>query len=363
MTAPELLAITTDELLADDVLRLGAAAGAQTRVVPDALAAAPTWSMADMVVLDQAVIEQVAAMGLPPRARVLVVATPPVPNRVWRDAMAIGAHTVVTLPDGERWLVEAIAEASSGSGAAAPIITVVGARGGAGASVLAAGLARVAAAERLSVYLVDLDPAGFGQNVLLGVDRVEGNGWDDLSAAVGRIPPRSLRAGLPLVAGVRLLTWTSPPAILPPEGVVGSVLDSAARDADVVIVDLARWLCADGTAPRQQAVEVLSRSAQVLLVCPADVRAAMGARRLLLRGSLAGLPLGLVVRGPSPGALSGEDIAEALGLPLIAHMPAESRLDRALEDGLPPGRSRSGPLLGTCLRLLRGVARSTVTAG
>ncbi|MFM2438055.1 MAG: hypothetical protein RLZ55_872, partial [Actinomycetota bacterium] len=223
--------------------------------------------------------------------------------------------------------------------------------------------ARVAAAERLAVYLVDLDPSGFGLNVLLGVDRVAGNGWDDLSAAVGRIPPRSLRAGLPLVAGARLLTWTSGPASLPPEGVVGSVLDSAARDADVVVVDLARWLCAEGVAPRQQAVEVLSRSAQVLLVCPADVRSALAARRLVTRGSLAGLPIGLVVRGPSPGALTGEDLADALGMPLVAHMPAESRLDRNLEDGMPLGRNWSGPLLGTCLRLLRGVARSSVAAG
>ena len=151
--------------------------------------------------------------------------------------------------------------------------------------------------------------------------------------------------------------------MLPPDGVVGSVLDSAARDADVVVVDLGRWLCAEGAAPRQQAVEVLSRSTQVLIVSPADVRAALGARRMLASGVLAGLPLGLVVRGPSPGALSGEDLAEALELPLVAHMPAESRLDRCLEDGLPPGRSRSGPLLGTCLRLLRGVARSSVAAG
>lgn len=363
MAGPELLAITTDEVLADDLLRLGAAAGARTRLVPDALAAASFWSFSDMVVLDPAAIGQVAAMGLPPRARVVAVTSAPVPGRVWQEAMAIGAHTVVTLPDGERWLVEAIAEAATSSGAAAPIISVLGARGGAGASVLAAGLARVAAAEGLAVYLVDLDPAGFGLNVLLGVDRVEGNGWDDLSAAVGRIPPRSLRSGLPLVAGIRLLTWTSAPAMLPPDGVVGSVLDSAARDADVVVVDLGRWLCADGAAPRQQAVEVLSRSTQVLIVSPADVRSALGARRMLASGVLAGLPLGLVVRGPSPGALSGEDLAEALELPLVAHMPAESRLDRCLEDGLPPGRSRSGPLLGTCLRLLRGVARSSVAAG
>ncbi len=49
---------------------------------------------------------------------------------------------------------------------------------------------------------------------------------------------------------------------------------------------------------------------------------------------------GLVVRGPAPGGITPDEVATALGLPLVAAMRAERGLARALERG---ERTRAGP--------------------
>ena len=59
----------------------------------------------------------------------------------------------------------------------------------------------------------------------------------------------------------------------------------------------------------------------------------------------------LVVRGPAPGGIAAADVARALGLPLLAAMRPEPRLDRRLERGELPGRPR-GPLAGAARAVL-----------
>ena len=174
------------------------------------------------------------------------------------------------------------------------------------------------------------------------------------------MPPRALRESLPLVAGLRLLTWTAGEPRLPAPGVTGSVLEAAARDCDVVVVDLARWLCLSPGAPAEVSLEVLTRSDRVLLVCSADVRSAMASQRLLRGGALAGFDVALVVRGPAPGALAGTDIAEALNVRLLVSLAAEPKLDRDLDDGELPGRGRRSPLMVGAKRILRDVALTAV---
>lgn len=369
---PQVLAVTADEGLADDVLRVAAAVGVAAVVQPTAGAAAAQWSIADLVVVDAARLGEVALLGLPKRSRVVVIADPPVPDGVWRQAMAAGISTVVTLPEGEAWLLEAFAEAGRRSASAAPVLTLIGSRGGVGASVLAAGVAAVAAKEGLDSYLLDLDPLGCGAPVLLGADELPGNGWADLATAVGRVPPRALRQGLPSVDGVKVISWLDQlgaqhpgrsmaggatmraPVAAPALGVAGSVLEAASRDADVVIVDLPRWYCLLPTAEGEgaQAIEVLSRSTQVAVVASADVRSALAARRLLRTTALQRLPVGVVVRGPSPGGLTAEDVAAALGIPLLAYVGVDRSLDRLLEEGLAPASGRRSPLQQAARALL-----------
>ncbi len=365
---PAILAVTGDAVLADDVLRLGAAVGVRVTVVPDALAAAPHWQAADLVLVDSSSVAGLRALGVPQRSRaVLVAEEQPVGSRVWQDSLAVGITAVVNLPAGEQWLLEALAEASGRLSSVAPVAVVLGARGGAGSTVLAVAMAWAAAAEGLASYLLDLDPLGCGAQVMLGVDHLPGGGWTEVDATAGRVPPRALRAGLPTIAGVKVMGWPSLPepaqGLQVAAGAAGAVIDAAARDGDVVIVDLPRWACRDGTEPEPFAMEALTRGSQIILVSSADVRSALAGRRLLAHRRLAGLPVGLVVRGPSPGGLSADDIADALEVPLLAFMPHERGLDRSMEDGFPPGSRRNSAVRSAALRLLAGVADAAAGPG
>jgi secretion/DNA translocation related CpaE-like protein len=357
---PTILAVTSDVELADDVLRLGAAVGVRITVVPDALSAAPRWQGADLVLVDAGSVAGLRALGVPQRSRAVLVAEAPVEARVWQASLAVGITAVVSLPEGEQWLLEALAEAAGRQSSVAPVAVIVGARGGVGSTVLAVALAWVAAAEGLSSYLLDLDPLGCGAQVMLGVDHLPGGGWAEVDATAGRVPPRALREGLPSIAGVKVMGWPSLPGgtdgYQVASGAAGSVIDAAARDGDVVIVDLPRWACRSHADPDPFAMEALTRGSQIIVVSSADVRSALAGRRLLAHGRLAGLPVGLVVRGPAPGGLTADDIAEALEVPLLAFMPHERGLDRSLEDGFPPGSRRNSAVRSTALRLLEGLA-------
>jgi hypothetical protein len=62
--------------------------------------------------------------------------------------------------------------------------------------------------------------------------------------------------------------------------------------------------------------------------------------------------LRLVTRGPSPTGLTGTQVAQALGLPLVGDLRPEPGLDVALERGDPPGQRARSPLAQLCGELL-----------
>lgn len=350
--AADVLVVSGDPAIVDDVRRLAAAAGVTAAVLPDALAAVPHWLSAHVVVIDGPCLDQAVQLCLPVRSKVVVVIREGNPSALWRLALEVGSRSVISLPEGEQWLIEALGKLGLSGPTRAPVITVIGARGGAGASVLATTLARVAATESLSCYLIDLDPLSCGVHVYFGADSLSGVGWEDLHSAIGRIPADLLRQGLPVVEGVRLLTWLGDGNDLPPVGVVGSVLDAAASDADLVVIDLPRWLAVD-LGSTASPIEALTRTDEVLLVCPSDVRSTLAAHRLLRSPSVSASKIRLVVRGPAPGGVVGADIAAALGRPVVAEIPAERRLDHHLEDGIPAGFNRRSPLRGVARSILR----------
>lgn len=357
--APTVLCISADAALTDDVQRLTSATGVSVQVTLDALAAVPWWSTADLVLVDVANLAQVRMLSLPRRPAVVALTRNAGTGQTWREALAAGVQTVVTLPAGEGWLLEAVARAGQRDSIRAPVVVVVGARGGAGASVLTAALARTSVAQDLHCYAIDLDPGGCGLHTTMGADRLQGVGWHDLVSATGRIPLDVLRRELPVLDGVRVLAWTQPGTPMPLPGVAASLLDAASRDADLVVVDLARWLLINASTDVSLALEVVARTDVMLVVCPADVRSAAAAQRLLASPALRSVSqVGLVVRGPAPGALTGEDISEALGVRLVVAMAAQPGIERVMEDGLPPGRSRRGPLLRGCLKILDDVVQS-----
>ena len=188
MSPAAALLVTRDDLLLDDVLRLAAAAGLTLDVAHDTTSAMRGWSSAGLVLVGADLAEPLARQHPPRREQVHVVGHAPLPDAVFRSALAAGARDVVELPTAETWLVEVLSDASDADGLAggpARTVGVLPGSGGAGATTFAAALA-VVAARRWTSALLDLDPLG------PGLDRVvalQGPGvrWDALVSSQGRL--------------------------------------------------------------------------------------------------------------------------------------------------------------------------------
>ena len=349
------LLVTARSPLVELLTPLAAAVGVDLQVRGDVESAGRLWLGSSLVLVGP----DAAARGVPTRRAGVVVATVgPVPDRVWRDAVQIGAEHVVTLPEGQGWLVERLAEQAEPSMGAGRVVGVVGGRGGAGASTLAVALALTAAtaataatrATRRQVLLVDGDPLGGGLDVLLGAEDVGGLRWPDLHQLDGPVRASSLRQLLPDPHGVSLLSWGRGPGDEPGTQAVESVLRAGRRHFDVVVVDL----------PRPRSPSTFAALAQldlVLLLVPAEVRATFAAASVLAALQPLVADVRLVVRGRSAGALAPEQVADALGLPLHASFTTEARLPAALERGDVP--SPRGSLRRCCRELLAALGPSS----
>jgi hypothetical protein len=362
--------VTADEVLAQRLGTLAAVAGATLdrpalpwpgRRLPASLVRAP------LVLVGADVLDPFSdghPTGLREGARrdavVVVSGTPSEPD-LWRLAVEVGADHVALLPDAEPWLLDRLLDAASGP-AGGRVVGVVGGRGGAGASTLAVTLALASARRRLRTVLVDGDPLGGGLDLLLGAEDLPGLRWADLADVRGRLQPGLLTSGCVGVDGVHLVSWGAGPVSAraarssgsvarsgpqPPAPTAGpgaparaggwadepatgdamrSVLDAAVREADLAVVDLPRALGPAETV-------ALDACDLLLLVVPAEVRAAAAAARLAdaVAGRVADLRL--VVRGPAPTGLPAEAVADLLGLRLAAAIPAEPGLAAALDRG------------------------------
>jgi hypothetical protein len=84
----------------------------------------------------------------------------------------------------------------------------------------------------------------------------------------------------------------------------------------------------------------LTRCRQLVVVVPLRVRAAAAARRLVHRVPAHLSPI-VVAREPAPGGLTSDDLATALGLPVVAVLPDDRRQPTTEELGGPPPSSSS----------------------
>ncbi|MCO1654195.1 septum formation initiator [Pseudonocardia sp. S2-4] len=351
--------MVSDPDLLDAILRLAAAAGCELHRSVDATQARTTWAQAPLVLLDGAAARHCAGAGLPRRPGVVVAVRGEPPPTVWREAVTVGAEHVVSLPQAESWLVGALTEAAEGRPGRGPVLAVVGGRGGAGASVLAAAVAVVAVRDGGRALLVDCDPLGGGLDLLLGAEDLDGLRWPEIELGGGRVPATALHAALPAPSvprggGGRLGVLSCARAESGPSPVaVSSVVEAGRRAGETVVCDLPRH-------PTDAAVAAHTAADLTVLVVPADVRSAAAGARVAAVLAEHGRAPGLVVRGPAPGGLEAAEIGRALGLPVLATMRPESGLARALERGDAPGRRR-GPLLtaaATVLDELRSAAGS-----
>jgi secretion/DNA translocation related CpaE-like protein len=251
----------------------------------------------------------------------------------------------------------------------AAVVGVVGARGGVGASTLAAALAlrvhvdglgpvprwrrtgggRSGGARGTRVVLVDLDPSGGGLDVHLGIEGVAGVRWPDLAGARGEVSGPELTALLPTWNGMAVLSgdrWRPGPA--PPE-VVPDVLDALASSHDLVILDLDRCEV-HGGGP------AVAHCTTVLVVTPRDLQSVAGvvAMRAALQSAVSDVRL--VVAGPAPGGLGALEVAHVVDLPVAATVPRDRRVPGLVERGAGPAAGRRGAFARAVARLAGGLS-------
>lgn len=334
MTESPLL-ISRDPSLLADLRRLAAAAGASLDVASSADDARGRWSGVPLVLVGADLLDDLAATRPVRRDRVHVVSDGRCGDHLFRSALAVGAETVVELPAAEEWLVEVLTDTADGAEGAGPVVAVVGGSGGAGATTFAAALATVAA-DVPPVTLVDADPLGPGLEGVAGVTETDGAGWASVSESAGRLGSRALRGALPVRDGLAVLGWGTGPRVALEATVVREALSAARRGSRLVVVDLPRYLDAAAT-------EALVRCDRALVVTGLDV-ASVGATARQVAGLLRLAPwVGLVARGPA-SALDPDEVAAALGVPLVAVMADQRRLAESIDLGLGPLRTRRGPL-------------------
>lgn len=342
---PRPLLVTADPTALDDLLRLVALAGVQADVLDDVAEVRRRWDDAPLVLVGEDLLDLLVAQRLPRRDGVLVLGRDLDDAGVWQRAVDVGAQRVVFLPDAERWLVEALADATEGPAAGGAVLAVLGGRGGAGATTLACALAQTAARRGLSTLLVDADPLGGGVDVVFRAEEQPGLRWPELAASRGRVPAAALDRALPRLGELALLSWDRGDGGQVPVEAAQAVLAAARRSHELVVVDVPRHLDEVGQ-------EVLSGATTALLVVPAEVRAAAAAARVAVRASRWCRDVRLVVRGPAPAGLTADQVQQALGLPLAGELRPEPGLARSLEEGVPPGERKGSPLVGLCHVLL-----------
>jgi secretion/DNA translocation related CpaE-like protein len=339
------LIVTAAGSLRDELLRLSVAAGGDPLVAPDAAAARASWALAPLVLVGDDLAADLVPAGLGRRPGVVVVARDGAGADVYERAVALGAEQVLALPGAEPAVVQRIADAIEGDAAAARVFGVIGGRGGAGATTLAVALA--VAARRLGsrTLLVDADPLGGGIDLALGAECAHGLRWPDLAAAEGRLSATALQDALLHAHDLTVLSWGrgDGPDVSP--AAMAAVLAAGCRAHEVLVIDLPRHL--DATVR-----VALERVDRLLLVVPAEVRAATAALRVASVVTLLARDVQVVVRGPAPADLSAAAVAQGLGLPLAGELRPEPRLAAALERGHPPGIRPRGPLGAFCARYL-----------
>ncbi len=365
------LFVTSDGDLLDDLLRLAVAASVDAEVAPDPVAARAAWPRAPLVLIGDDVAEVAASAHLRRRADVILVGRDLDDAGIWQRAVTVGAEQVAVLPDAESWLVARLSDSREGRSERGRVVGVVGGRGGAGATTLAAALAVTAMRLGRTTMLIDADPLGGGADLVFGGEDTAGLRWPDLATTHGRIGGNALREALPCVpvspdlagsggrhvngrrgfarrrgeGGLAVLSWDRGDLFeLAPEA-MESVIDAATRACELVVLDVPRY-------PDAGVELALALTDLALLIVPAEVRATAAATRVATMIGRFASDVRLVVRGPAPGGLDAHDVAAALRLPLAGALKPEADLAAALERGEAPAGRGVGPLADLCRRVL-----------
>ncbi len=340
------LVVTADAELLDDVLGVAAAVGVAVDVAVEPGSCGLHWRTAPLVVLGSDLVATFGSPAARPRPDVLIVGRGASDDEDETGATGSDAEAVLHLPADEAVLAERLADVAEPPGHGR-IVGVLAGRGGAGGSVLTAATALIAADRGDESWLVDLDPLGGGADAVLGAELAPGARWDELGGLTGRVSGRALRAALPAIGGVAVLSCGRR-ADDPDQEAVRAVLTAARRSGGTVVIDLPRH-------PAAGLAEALAVADDVLLVVPAEVRAVLAARQLMGRLPRSQASLRVVVRRTSEG-LPPHQVAGSLDAELAGDYGDEPSVRAALLNGDPRGLVHHTELGSLCHRLLDGSA-------
>jgi secretion/DNA translocation related CpaE-like protein len=287
--------------------------------------------------------DAVTGPRLPRREGVHLVATPPYDSDVWRQAVEIGATSVLQLPREEHVVVRELTEAAEAFSSGATI-AVVGARGGVGASSLALALGLTAVRRSVSSVVVDLDVRGGGLDLVVGAEDVDGLRWDDIGPVEGRLATTAFTGSLPRVHGLALLSCGRFGRALPAS--VDAVIDASRRAFAARILDVPR----DGSAD----AAVMGADCAVIVVS-ADVRGCAAGH--VVAASLSALVprVRVAVRTGAGSSLQPDEVADAVGFPWVTAIADDPSARTAYERGDAPSLRRRGPWAQSCSAILDDV--------
>jgi hypothetical protein len=307
--------------LAVEVTALAGRAGASVVPMGWSDGAGPQAAIVPVPEVDVVIVDGAAAAASTPD-RSLLVARPAGPagvvvcregevGQARRVADDLGFAHVVQLPRAARWLSERLMPSAH-----APVLAVLGVVGGVGTTTVAIACAETAGADCL---LVDADPASPGLDLVLGIPEGQGGRWGQIPDTAAPLDAGTLRAALPQVDGVTVVTGPLAPDALP-EGLdaarVRSVIDVGRAEFARTVIDAGR-----GPLPG----DLIHAGDAVALVLPATIAGIVGARRVL--GHLPTERVVVVLR--PTGWLPADQVADQLGRPVdleIRHLRRAAEL-------------------------------------
>lgn len=355
----------------------------------------PDVVLLDINLPDQDGLSVAAAIRRELPAQVVVISVEHSPE-YFRRAMQVGACDYLVKPFAAADLVAAVRTAARGAAGAAPaaaqaprgggrqghVVTVFGAKGGVGKTLLAVNLAvclSLRPGER--TVLVDLDlETGTVATCFHLRPRAS---LADLVRLPGPLDPAKVELALTRVPGYDLAVLAAPPwphlaaeiegQVTPPEGPspgevegavrVGEVISALARSFDWVVVDTASNF-------RDSNLVAFDHSQAVLLVTTPDIPALAHAGRCLeLLCDRLGYPaerLRVVLNRRDPVAqVTPQEIADALGRPVDWELPHDAAAAvTSVNTGQPLcGRRSRSPLAEACGRLAAELAAQLLPAG
>ncbi|WP_194745478.1 AAA family ATPase [Thermaurantiacus tibetensis] len=281
---------------------------------------------------------------------------------LYRGLRALGVSDYLLKPVTDQQLAQAIDAAletldQPPPAAGAPqrqaqVVALVGTRGGAGTSALAAALAAQFARDGRRTVLLDLDFQG--GSLALDLDLEPAPGVVQLLQTPDRLDPLVVAQAMrPHAAGFRLLAADAPieaALAIEPDAVL-ALVTAAGAEADVVVADLPRWLDRARRA-------VLRTADHLALVTPLTLPGLRDARRMvaLATGLRAGQrPLVVANRvGASAAELDPGEFAACLGGPLDLRLPEVPAAARAAAEGATTLLDAAPPALARPLAELAG---------